>query len=188
MTPEMFAYLSGNVSADRTFMITRVVKGHCSPYDTAVFNIGGKIMTEPSELKPIEAGGIDFSEFEGQKAKIARTEVIPVKSDYDEDGKYQKGLQRDVQILRVVTEPVTSIRDKEGNDKEIGASEVFNLRTDSEGSLGWSTSPKGKLNKFLRKMKTDSPDKLVGKPVVIRIRAKDNPDGTTSEFLGFIID
>lgn len=189
MDAETFRWLSGMAGSDITFIITEVTKGHNTPHDVAEIKIGGKRdMTEASELKPIEAGGIDFSEFEGKKAKIASAEVLDVKSDYDENGKYVKGLQRDVQVLRVVTEPVTSVKDQDGNDKDIGASEIFNLKKDAEGHLGWSTSPKGKLNKFLRKMNVKAPKALIGKQATIRVRAKENQDGTTSEFLGFIID
>jgi hypothetical protein len=145
-------------------------------------------MADISDLKPIQSGGTDFSELEGKKAKIASAEIIETKSDYDENGKYVKGLQRDVKVLRVVTEPVTEIKDKDGNPKQIGASEIFNLKAAADGSIGWSTAPKGKLNKLLKKLKVDTPAQLIGKMATIRIRAKENPDGTTSEFLGFLTE
>jgi hypothetical protein len=139
------------------------------------------------DLKPIEAAGTDFGEFEGTKAKIEAVDVISVKSDYAEDGTYQKGLQREVKVVRVATEKITEIQTVDGA-KPVMASEMFNLRKDVDGSLGWSKSPKAKLHKFLKKMKVDAPKELMGKSVVLRVRVKENPDGTTKEFLGFNTD
>ena len=138
-------------------------------------------------LKPIEAKGIDFSDYEGAKSTIGKTEVIEVLTDYNEDGMFEKGLQRKTKVLRVATEHVLEIETKEGEKKPIAASEIFNLREEGK-DWGYSTSPKGRLNKFLKRQKVDNPDKLIGTKVTLRIRSKENADGTKSEFLGFITE
>ena len=138
-------------------------------------------------LKAIESKGIDFSDYEGTKSTIAKTEIIEVLKDYNDEGDFQRGLQRKTRVLRVATAPVLEIETKEGEKKQVSASEIFNLREEGK-DLGYSTSPKGKLQKFLKKQNCDNPDKLLGTKVTLRVRAKENADGTKSEFLGFITE
>lgn len=134
---------------------------------------------ELNELKPIQAGGIDLSEFEGSKATIENIEVIEVPSAYSETGKQM--------CLQVVTTPVTNFTDAEGEEKPVHATELFNLRQDEDGSWGWSESPKAKIQKFMKKHGVKEPKSLIGKPVVIKIRPKAQPDGSEKEFLGFYV-
>ena len=137
------------------------------------------------DLKGFEPEGVEFDEFEGQKKVIEKVEMIDVKSDYDESGKYVKNLQRDVKVLKVESEVVTTLENREGEEIEIRASELFNLKL-KEDVWGWSKSKKGGLKKFLAKIKVDSPNELEGKTVTLRVRSKEMEDGTTREFLGFI--
>lgn len=134
---------------------------------------------EVSELKEIQAGGIDLSEFDGSKATIERMEVIDVPSAYTESG-VQKCLQ-------IITSAITNFKDAEGNEKPVHATELFNLRQDEDGSWGYSTNPKAKIRKFMAKMKVKQPKDLIGKQVVIRIRTKTQADGNEKEFLGFYV-
>ena len=138
------------------------------------------------DLKPIEAKGVDFSEFEGNKALIEKAGVIEVNSYYNEEGKKVKE-PRKVLALKVESRVITSLTNAEGKTVEVRASELFNLIKDKDGKIGWSKAPKAKLNNFLKKFGVKHPVDLIGKTAVIRLRKKENPDGSESEFLGFIL-
>ena len=134
---------------------------------------------EVKNLKEIEVGGIDLSEFEGQAVAIAKLNIKKMKSFYHESGM--------AETLLVESEPVTTVETEDG-DVEIRASEVFNLRVDENGdAIGYSSSPRSKLKKFMKKQKVSEPKELIGTKVRLRIREKTNTDGTTSEFLGFVL-
>lgn len=135
------------------------------------------------DLTEIESGsGIDMTEFEGQKKKIESVEVKDVETSYDEAGDFQEGLKRKVKVLRVTTEPVTEIENKEGEKVVVKASELFNLKLDN-GKWGISKSEKAKIQLFMKRQKVLKPTDLVGTSVTLR--AYDNKAGNT--YLGFIV-
>lgn len=139
------------------------------------------------DLKPIEAQGIDFSSFEGNRIPIEKVSVIDINSFYDGDGKKIKEPIQ-VKALKVESTVVTMIKNQEGVEVGIRASELFNLINDKKtGGIGWSKGAKAKLNNFLKKLNVEHPKQLIGKSAVIRLRKKENPDGSESEFLGFIL-
>jgi len=138
--------------------------------------------TNVADLPEFDAGsGVDLTEYEGQKAKIEGTRVLEVESSYDESGNWQEGLKRKVQVIKVFTEPITTITDKEGKEIEVRASELFNLRL-KDGEWGISKSDKSKIQKFLKRQKVSSITEVIGTSVVLR--AYDNKQGNT--YLGFI--
>ena len=130
-------------------------------------------------LKPIESKGIDLTPFEGQRKVIEKLSVIEVPSKFHESGK--------AIVLKVETEPVTTLELSDGTKTEFRASELFNLTKDENGNIGWSDAPNGALNKFLKRCGVSHPKDLVGIPVVIRKRVKETKTGT-KEYLGFITD
>jgi len=133
------------------------------------------------ELKPIEVGGLDFSEFEGIKKRIEELEILEVPSQYSKTGK--------TKVLKVITEPVTTVKNRDGDEVDIRATEIFNLKYDEKtGQWGYSTSPKSKLQKLMSKLKVNKLSDLKNKFVVIKVREVRRPDGTTGDFLGFVID
>ena len=134
-----------------------------------------------SELKPIEVGGLDFTEYEGVKKKVEELEIVEVPSAYSKSGK--------TKVLKVITEPVTTVKNKEGKEIQIRATEIFNLKLDDKtGQWGYSTSPKSKLQKLMTKLKAGKLIELKNKFVVIKVREVRRQDGTTGEFFGFIIE
>lgn len=134
--------------------------------------------TDIGDLQPIQAAGLDLEEFEGEKKSIEKVEVREVKSNFAESGL--------TKALCVMTEEVTTVTNREGDVIPILASELFNLKQNEDGVWGYSTSPKSKLQKFMKKLGIKAPKEMVGKKVVLRVRKIERPDGTTGEFLGFI--
>jgi len=134
------------------------------------------------DLKPIETKGVDLSQFEGHQVRIEAAEVISVHSRFSANGNGES------EVLRVLSEPLSTMQDREGNDVPLRASELFNLARSEDGFLGWPTGAKGKLSRFLKKAGAKHPSELVGKEATVRIRSKQGGDGTTREFLGFITE
>jgi hypothetical protein len=87
--------------------------------------------------------------------------------------------------MLVLYSDVLGVIDTSNGKKEICASESFFLNMDSEGRTKWST--KGKLYKFMQKHKVQHPKNLIGKQVIICKRPSIQKDGTTKEFLGFVM-
>lgn len=138
-------------------------------------------MEEINELKPIEAGGLDFGEFEGLKKRIEELKIMEVPSQFTKTGK--------TKVLKVITEPITTVKSKDNTEIEIRASEIFNLKYDEKtGTWGYSTSPKSRLQKLMTKCKVNKLSDLKNKFVVLKVREVRRPDGTTTEFLGFHIE
>ena len=137
-------------------------------------------MSDVEELKPIESKSVDLKQFEGRCVQIESVQVTTVPSIFSNNGNGESD------VLRVQSEPLETIEDKDGNKVEIRASELFNLTQGENGELGWPTGPNGKLAGFMKKLGVRPPAKLVGKEVVVRIRSKQSTDGMTREFLGFI--
>ena len=139
-------------------------------------------MTDIADLKPIEGKGVDLGQFDRQRVRIESAEVITVHSKYSNNGDGQ------AEVLRVQSEPVCTMQDRDGKEVQLRASELFNLARNEDGILGWPTGAKGKLAGFLRKSNAKHPSELVGKEATVRIRSRRNPDGTTKEFLGFVVE
>jgi hypothetical protein len=141
------------------------------------------------KLEPINEKGIDLYEYEGKKVPIDILEVIEAKSNWDENGQFIAGLNRQVLLLRVATKPLFTIETEDGEKTDIRASELINLKysTDS-GNWGYSTSPKSKIQRLLKRCKKNKPEELKGAFVTLRVRVRENSDGTEHEFLGFICD
>jgi len=137
-------------------------------------------MSNIENLKAIESGGIDFSEFEGNKKLIEDLQIVEVPSSFHESGK--------VQALKIVTESVTKIQDKDGKEIDLRASELVNLKVDKDGKVGYSTNPKSKLQKLMKKCKVEKPIDLKGKQVTLKVRESKAPDGSSKEFLGFYLE
>lgn len=136
------------------------------------------------DLPEVEAGaGIDLNEFEGLRKTIDTMEVIDVETSYDEAGNFQEDLKRKVKVLRVVTEEVTEVENKEGEKIPIRASELFNLKLNDENEWGISTSEKAKIQIFMKRQKVSKPSDLKGTSVTLR--AYENKQGNT--YLGFIV-
>lgn len=135
------------------------------------------------QLPEIEAGkGLDFSEYEGKKYPIQVIEVIEYNSPYNEEGEYVEGLKRQVKGIRIATVPITKIKNKEGKEVDIRASELFNLKYDAETKQwGRSTSDNAKLNKFTKMMKVNKLSDLKGKNVMVLVTT----DKKGNQFLGF---
>ena len=140
------------------------------------------------ELEEFDAGGVDLEQFEGQKVEIEKVEVVTVKTPWSVDGqmmeKDEEGNQktRDTNVLKVSSSPVTTINDKDGNEVDIRASDLFNL-VEKDGVWGYSKSPKSKIQKFMKKQKVSTPVELIATKALIRTRQ--NKRGDT--FLGFVI-
>ena len=139
-----------------------------------------EIVKNINELVPIESAGFDFSELEGRKGKIEIISILEVPSAFTETGKQK--------VLKIETEVLDVITNKEKEKIDLRASEIFNLSTTKDGALGWSKSPNASLNKFLIKLKVKSPDELKDKYVIIKTRTKKNAQGQDKTFLGFITE
>jgi hypothetical protein len=132
----------------------------------------------------------DLSEYVGLKVKLIKpyTKIIKSKYGKDKDGKgitLPAGQEVNALVLVVETEQVFTYKDKEGVEKPWRASELFSLKeeidADGKKKVTWSTHEKGALNKFLKKMKIDHPNKLEGKVVQITTRGSEE-----NQSLGFI--
>jgi len=135
------------------------------------------------ELPEIEAGkGIDFSEFEGKRYPIEVIEVIEYNSPYNEAGEYEEDLKRPVKGVRIASSEITTVKTKKGEDVPIRASELFNLKYDSDSEQwGISTSDNSKLRKFMKMMKVKKLSELKGKNIMVLITG----DKKGNQFLGF---
>ena len=153
-----------------------------------------------SDLQPIEAGEMmDLSEYEGKKVKIEKTEVIELDSIYAVetiviDGKtFNSGEQLPPgktvksKALKVTTEKVGEVKTAEGEVKDLRASELISLKKKADGSWGWSTHKKARIQKLFMRLKAKygeltHPKELIGKEVTIIIRP-----GEDISWLGFMI-
>jgi hypothetical protein len=134
---------------------------------------------EIDDLKEIQVGEpIDLTEFEGIETTIDRLDVKEVPSIYTATGK--------AMCLLVESVPITTV-EIDGKDVDIRASELFNLKQEEDGSWGWSSSSRSKLQQFMRKLKAKTPKELINKKVRTRLREKTNADGTSVQFLGFVL-
>jgi hypothetical protein len=145
-----------------------------------------EIDTNIDNIPNIEAGsGVDLTEFSGQKMKVAGIKVLEVESNFDEQGNYNEKAKRKVQVLKVYTDAVTTLINKEGKEVPVTASELFNLKQNSEGKWGASLSEKSKLRKFLKRQKVTKVKELIGTTVIIK-DYQDKKSGQT--YLGFVFE
>ena len=132
------------------------------------------------ELKPIEAGEqLDLAEYEGRKSKIEKVEVMEVDSIYDDKGQQlPPGQTVKAKVLKITTESLGKIQTQDG-EKEIRASELLSLKKKADGSWGWSTHKKAKIQKLFKRLETlskeivNEPKHLIGKQVTVIIRPGD---------------
>jgi hypothetical protein len=109
--------------------------------------------------------------------------VLDMKSSYGENGELlPQGQTRMVKVLKVSSVPLTTLKNKEGKEVDVRASELFNLKY-ADGKYGISGSPKSKIQRFLAKYRCSDLKELKGKQVIVK--ANTNPAGNT--FLGFVI-
>jgi hypothetical protein len=102
-------------------------------------------------LQKVDMPSIDVSEYVGKKVAI---ESVTTHASSKYDGYY----------LRVLSEIVHTI----DGDKpvHIRASKILPLYQDKDGAIGWGE--KGKTAEFLKYMKVEHPDQLVGKEVILK--------------------
>ena len=137
-------------------------------------------------IPDVESGsGIDLTEFTGQRKKIENIRVLEVESSFDENGVFNDKNKRKVKVLRIETETVTKITNKEGQEVPVRASELFNMKQNDEGAWGISTNEKAKIRKFMRRQKASSLKALIGTVVLL----KDITDKKTgSTYLSFVVE
>lgn len=142
-------------------------------------------------LEELKASVIDVKEFEGTKAKVDKIEVIDGFTSYNDDGVWEEGLQRPIKRMKVSSEVLKVIESSKGS-VELRATMIFNLKakTDKTGKVigyGWTNSPNSRLYKFLKKMKVNSPQELLGKYILVTTRPS-RKQGDEREFLGFVCE
>ena len=139
--------------------------------------------TNLDAIPEIEVGvGIDLEEYVGQQRKIEKITPIEVETQYDETGNWQEDLKRKVKVLRIETEKITEFKDKDGNTKEIRASELFNMKRNENGDWGISKSPKAKIRQFMKRQNITKLKDLIGSKVILR----DYTDKQGNTYLGFV--
>jgi len=135
------------------------------------------------DLPEISKGiSFDPKPYAGNKAKIAPVsdwEVCDIKSKYGTNGKeLPKGETIMVKKLRVVTEPVATVKDSEGKQKVIRASELFGLTQDENGVWGVPTHEKSGMSRFLKTLGLKHYKELVGQTVPLKLNG---------DYLGFYV-
>lgn len=141
---------------------------------------------EIGKLEPFKGFEFDAAAHEGKRVKIEKVEIMRMNTSYNEEGIWVEGLRRDVPALRVSTETVANV-EINGEPREIRASMIFRLKeaTSKDGTkkIGWGQNPRNKLFKFLKKMKVNTPQELLGQYVTITTRQVGD-----REFLGFVVE
>ena len=137
------------------------------------------------QIPDVQGGkGVDLSEFTGIKKKVENITVLDVETPFDESGNYNDKVKRKVKILKVFTEPVTDIVNKEGEKVPVRASELFNMKQTEDGKWGISTNDKAKIRKFMKRQKVNRLSDLKGTTVII----KDYTDKKGNTYLGFVVE
>ena len=112
----------------------------------------------------IELPKLDMRQYVGQEATIEE-----VTEHNGRHGYYVKA-----------TTGLVDTKGSEENPIEIRASKIFGLQKDEEGNIGWGKETK--LGSFLRAMKVDHYNDLVGKGVIVTMRrTKDDKEFLTFE-------
>jgi len=137
------------------------------------------------QIPDVQGGkGVDLSEFTGTKKKVENITVLDIETPFDESGNYNDKVKRKVKILKVFTEPVTDIVNKEGEKVPVRASELFNMKQTEDGKWGISTNDKAKIRKFMKRQKVNRLSDLKGTTVII----KDYTDKKGNTYLGFVVE
>lgn len=134
----------------------------------------------PSQSSPL----VDLSKYDKQVTTIEKSEITQLPSQFTPliEGTQQHYMQWVLRVSSVVLETI-----REGEDKiEFRATDIFNLTQDEKGKLiGFPTTEKSKLMKFLKDLKIPEPEKfqklkdiqeaIKGKKMVIKteVSAKD---------------
>lgn len=117
----------------------------------------------------IDLPTIDVSEYVGKRTKIE--EVLEFEST-----QFAKEGEKNYYI-KVLSAPLGEIETADGT-KELRASRIFGLQTDKEGNIGWGAQTK--LGLFLKKMKVEHYNDLIGKEIVVQTHtSKDGKDYLT---------
>lgn len=115
-----------------------------------------------SELGPAPSGKLDANEIAGLKVKIVKVYAGVKVCDYDEEGNYVQGLQREAPVVYFETEPVSDGKVEE----PVVIRERINLKT----STTWSTSPKSGMMMLFKKYRINRPEEMIGKEVMLLAR------------------
>lgn len=142
-----------------------------------------EVALDSIEVFEAASGGTDLSEFEGQKKKLDKFEVIDGTTTYDVNGDaLPAGETRPVKLLKGYTEKVTEF-EKDGEKIPVFATEIFNMK-EVDGKWGVSSHEKAKIQRLMAKTKAKSLGDLKGKEVMIRTRQGN--DG--NQYLGYYVD
>lgn len=142
-----------------------------------------KIETEVklSDLVPIEdeGSGFDLSEFHEQKVKIKSADVEYTTKVFSQaTNTFVEGKPRPQLVVR--SEPLKIVKNKDGEEIEICVTEWFNLKEKDDGTIGWSTYEKAKLNLFMKAKKCKTPQELIGKDCLVKVVKKENGEDKMS--------
>ena len=127
-----------------------------------------KIDLSSRRVGEVELPTLDLVPYIGKKVKIA--EVVE-----------QKGMQQgeDSYFIVVKTEPLTTLKRKNGEEVPVCATRIYGLVEIEGGKIGWGS--KGKLADYLKRCKLTDYMQLVGREVIVQVQhdAKKNQDFLT---------
>jgi len=115
-----------------------------------------------SGIGPAPSGKLDANEIAGMKVKIAKVYAGVKVCDYDEEGNYVQGLQREAPVVYFETEPIT--------DGKVGEPVTIRERINLKTNTTWSTSPKSGMMKLFKKYRINRPEEMTGKEVMLVAR------------------
>ena len=118
--------------------------------------------SDMSGLGPAPSGKLDANEIAGRKVKVAKVYAGVKVCDYDDDGNYVQGLQREAPVVYFETEPIT--------DGKVVEPVVIRERINLKTNTTWSTSPKSGMMKLFKKYRINRPEEMVGKEVMLLAR------------------
>lgn len=124
-------------------------------------------ITVNEKLQPIELEQYDASQHAGKRVKLERVETKMTDRFKDKEGRTKKSF-----YLRVESEPLDTFTKNDGKEVVVRASRIFGLQQDAQGVVGWAEN--SKLSAFLRSLKVEHPEALVGKEVVVLLTDADN--------------
>jgi len=132
-----------------------------------------------SDLKPVQGNSsVDLQKFHKTEAEIESAEIIQVNSSYT-DCETQW-------VLKVSSVPLTEVEKEDGTKVEFRASELFNLAQDKNGNLsGYPESPDSNIKKFMKDIKAEKPDEIIGKKATVKAYDKES-NGQTKTYLKFL--
>ena len=145
-----------------------------------------------------KASNINYDEFEGCKAKIEEVQFLEMPSKFvylknddgsfklDKDGNKQRDPDGKQWTIKIITEAIQTLpaRGDQENDFELRASEIFNVSPIGNGNFEWGDT--SNLGKFMKRLKIEEAEELIGKLVTLRQFTKNNKNGEEKTYLGFI--